>query len=172
MRPHRDMPLDLARLYDDHAPALFAFLLNVTRSETETRDVMQELFARLAARPERLDGVRDERGFLLRLAHNLAIDQSRRRMAHTHAVERAALEPVELFASAPDPDAKAFQQAVASAMGELPEDQRAVVHLKIWEDLTFAEIAETLGISANTAASRYRYALDKLEGLLRPLCEP
>jgi len=172
MRPIRNMPLDLARLYDDHAPALFAFLLNVTRNEAETRDVMQELFARLAARPERFDGVRDERGFLLRLAHNLAIDQTRRRIAQANAIERAALEPIELFAHAPDPDAKAFQQTVASAMAELPEDQRAVVHLKIWEDLTFAEIAETLGISANTAASRYRYALDKLEGLLRPLCEP
>jgi RNA polymerase sigma-70 factor (ECF subfamily) len=171
MRPARDMPLNLARLYDDHAPALFAFLLNVTRSETETRDVMQEVFARLAARPERFDGVRDERGFLLRLAHNLAIDLTRRRMAHVNAIERAALEPADLFTNAPDPDAKAFQQAVSSAMGELPEDQRAVVHLKIWEELTFAEIAEMLGIPANTAASRYRYALDKLEGLLRPLCE-
>jgi RNA polymerase sigma-70 factor, ECF subfamily len=166
------MPLDLARLYDDHAPALFAFLLNVTRNETETRDVMQEVFARLAERPGRFDGVRDERSFLLRLAHNLAIDQSRRRIAHNNAVERAALEPADLFASTPDLDSKAFQEAVASAMGELPEDQRAVVHLKIWEDLTFAEIAETLAIPANTAASRYRYALDKLESLLRPLCEP
>jgi RNA polymerase sigma-70 factor (ECF subfamily) len=166
------MPLDLGRLYDDHAPALFAFLLNLTRSETETRDVMQEVFARLAERPQRFDGVRGERGYLLRLAHNLAIDQTRRRMAHANAIERAALEPAELFANAPDPDAKAFQQAVASAMGELPDDQRAVVHLKIWEELTFAEIAETLGIPPNTAASRYRYALDKLEGLLRPLCEP
>jgi RNA polymerase sigma-70 factor, ECF subfamily len=172
MRPDRDMPLDLARLYDDHAPALFAFLLNVTRNETETRDIMQEVFARLAARPERFDGVRDERGFLLRLAHNLAIDQTRRRMAHASAIERAALEPADLFMNAPDPDAKAFQEAVSSAMGELPEDQRAVVHLKIWEELTFAEIAGMLGVPTNTAASRYRYALDKLEGLLRPLCEP
>src|SRR4029434_6288830 len=172
MRPDRDMPLDLARLYDNHAPALFAFLLNVTRSETETRDEMQEVFARLAARPERFDGVRDERGFVLRLAHTHAIDLTRRRMAHAHTRLRTSLQPADLFMNAPDPDAKAFQQAVSSAMGKLPEDQRAVVHLKIWEELTFAEIAEMLGIRTNTAASRYRYALDKLEGLLRPLCEP
>src|SRR5262245_60745660 len=103
MRPQHDMPLDLGRLYDNHAPALFAFLLNLTRSETETRDVMQEVFARLAERPERFNGVRDERGFLLRLAHNLAVDQVRRRMAQSNAVERAALEPSELFATSPDP---------------------------------------------------------------------
>ena len=172
MRPLRNMPLDLARLYDDHAPALFAFLLNITRNEPETRDVMQELFARLVEKPERFDGVRDERGFLLRLAHNLVIDQSRRRKAQANALERIAQEPVDLFANTADPDAQAFQKAVAAAMHELPEDQRAVVHLKIWEDLTFAEIGEALGIPANTAASRYRYALDKLEASLRPLCEP
>jgi RNA polymerase sigma factor (sigma-70 family) len=70
------------------------------------------------------------------------------------------------------PDEQAFRDAVSTAISVLPEEQRAVVHLKIWEDQTFAEIAETLGIPANTAASRYRYALDKLEGLLRPICAP
>jgi RNA polymerase sigma-70 factor (ECF subfamily) len=70
-----------------------------------------------------------------------------------------------------DADDDAFRAAVADAMAELPEDQRAVVHLKIWEDMTFAQIAEALGLSANTAASRYRYALDKLEARLRPLHE-
>ena len=83
-----------------------------------------------------------------------------------------AQEPVELFAASAEFGEDAFRASVAAALAELPEEQRAVVHLKIWEDLTFAEIAEALGISANTAASRYRYALDKLEGLLRPLCEP
>jgi RNA polymerase sigma-70 factor (ECF subfamily) len=39
---------DLARLYDDHAQALFAFLLNFTRSEADTRDLLQELFVKLA----------------------------------------------------------------------------------------------------------------------------
>ncbi|HEY0548818.1 MAG TPA: sigma factor-like helix-turn-helix DNA-binding protein, partial [Verrucomicrobiae bacterium] len=51
----------------------------------------------------------------------------------------------------------------------LPTEQRAVAHLKLWEGLTFEVIAETLGISPNTAASRYRYAIDKLRERLRPL---
>ena len=41
-----------------------------------------------------------------------------------------------------------------------------MVHLKIWENLTFARIAEILGIPANTAASRYRYAMDRLRQIL------
>jgi len=166
------MPLDLGRLYDDHAPALYAFLLNLTRSETESRDAVQEVFVRIAEKPTRLNGVRDERGFLLRLAHNLAVDNIRRRTAHSEAIERAAREPMDLFAPVASPDERTFRDAVSSALAALPEEQRAVVHLKIWEDQTFAEIADTLNIPANTAASRYRYALDKLEALLRPACAP
>ncbi len=46
-----------------------------------------------------------------------------------------------------------------------------MAHLKLWEGATFAQIAETLGIPANTAASRYRYAIDKLRERLRPIYE-
>jgi RNA polymerase sigma-70 factor (ECF subfamily) len=46
-----------------------------------------------------------------------------------------------------------------------------VVHLKLWEGLTFEQIAGALDIPLNTAASRYRYGLDKLRGRLRPLYE-
>ena len=163
------MPPDLHQLYDDHAPALFAFLLNVTRSEADTRDALQELFLKLAARPALLDGVRAPRAFLLRLAHSLAIDTHRRRTTRTRAAERAAAEPAALFAPTADPDARSFREALAAALAELPEEQRAVVHLKLWEQMTFAEIAAALGLPANTAASRYRYAIDKLQAHLRPI---
>ena len=56
-----------------------------------------------------------------------------------------------------------------AALRELPPEQRAVAHLKLWEGLTFEQIADLLGIPLNTAASRYRYALDKLRQRLRPL---
>ncbi|MEO8354251.1 MAG: sigma-70 family RNA polymerase sigma factor [Chthoniobacteraceae bacterium] len=163
------MSPDLGALYDRHACALFAFLLNFTRSEADTRDVMQELFLKLAARPEQLDPVRDVRGYLIRLAHRLAIDAHRRRARQASAIERAGLETVSVFAETSDPDEAAYRVAVSEALAELPPEQRAVVHLKLWEDRTFAEIAELLGIPANTAASRYRYALDKLQTHLRPL---
>ena len=70
---------ELQRLYDEHAQALFAFLLNFTRAEADTRDILQEVFIKLARQPELLRGARDERSFLIRLAHNSAIDQIRRR---------------------------------------------------------------------------------------------
>jgi len=169
--PLEPMPPDLRQLYDEHAPALFAFLLNFTRREADARDVLQELFVKLIARPEHLAGVQNARAFLLQLAYRLAIDAHRRRSAHEAAVERAGAEPLTLFISTTDPDAAAFHAALTGALAELPDEQRAVVHLKLWEQMTFAEIAEALDIPANTAASRYRYGLDKLQALLRPLYE-
>jgi RNA polymerase sigma-70 factor (ECF subfamily) len=162
-------PIDFERLYDNHAQALFSFLLNFTRNEADTRDLLQELFVKLARRPELLAGVREERAFLLRLAHNLAIDLIRRRGTRERTCEQLAGEHVAVFAAGADPDEQAFRAALAGALGELPADQRAVVHLKLWEGLTFEQIAEALDIPLNTAASRYRYGLDKLRERLRPL---
>jgi RNA polymerase sigma-70 factor (ECF subfamily) len=163
--------IDLERLYDDHAQALFAFLLNFTRNEADTRDLLQELFIKLAQRPDLLHGVREERPFLLRLVHNLAIDLMRRRGTREKNYDQFATETAAIFAPPASPDEQAFRQALTCALGELPPDQRAVVHLKLWEGLTFEQIAAALDIPPNTAASRYRYGLDKLRERLRPLYE-
>lgn len=163
------MPADLERLYDDHAQALFAFLLDLTRSEADTRDVLQEVFIKLARRPELRRNVRDERAFLLRLAHNAAIDLMRRRGTREKHHEQFAAETARLFVRSDDPDAESFRRALAGALAELPPEQRVVVHLKLWAGLTFEQIADTLEIPLNTAASRYRYGLDKLRARLRPL---
>jgi RNA polymerase sigma-70 factor (ECF subfamily) len=160
---------NIERLYDDHASALFAFLLNLLRNDADTQDVMQELFVRLARRPALLENVRDARAFLLRLGHNLAIDLMRRRGTRDRNYDQLARESMALFAKSTDPDEQIFREKLAEALGELPPDQRAVVHLKLWEKLTFEAIAGTLGISQNTAASRYRYGLDKLRERLRPI---
>ena len=161
--------VNLERLYDEHAQALFAFVLNLLRQEADTRDVLQELFVKVARNPPLLQGVKDERGFLLRLAHNLAIDLMRRRAARDRNYEQLAADNGALFAATDDPDEEVFAGRLAEALGELPPEQRAVVHLKLWERLTFEQIAATLDISPNTAASRYRYAIDKLRARLRLL---
>ncbi len=160
---------ELERLYDAHASSLFAFLLNLTRDEADTRDLLQDIFARLVSRPGLLDAVRDERGFLIRMANNLALDSFRRRETRSLAQAHLAVECIDLFVNSSDPDEAAFRCELASALGELPAEQRAVVHLKLWEGLTFEAIASALEIPLNTAASRYRYGLDKLRGQLRPL---
>jgi RNA polymerase sigma-70 factor (ECF subfamily) len=165
------MRSDLERLYDEHAQALFAFLLNFTRDENDTRDVLQDIFVKLARQPGLSGDARDERAFLLRLARNAAIDLMRRRGARARHHEQFGAEILSDFAPASDPDEAAFQHELSSALRELPGDQRAVVQLKLWGGLTFLEIAAALEIPPNTAASRYRYGLDKLRARLRPFYE-
>ena len=55
------------------------------------------------------------------------------------------------------------RRQIREALSRLPDNQCEVVILKIWEGMTFAEIAEVLGKSPNTVASRYRYAMEKLQ---------
>jgi RNA polymerase sigma-70 factor, ECF subfamily len=160
---------ELDRLYDDHAQAVFSFLLGLTRHEADCRDLLQDLFVKLARNPELLRPVRNPRSFLLRMAHNAAIDLARRRAARAEHETDPQAGPVALFAPADDPDTQSFREALSAALGELPPEQRAVVHLKLWEGLTFEAVATTLEIPLNTAASRYRYGLDKLRARLRPL---
>jgi len=165
------MPLDLGRIYDAHASSLFAYLFNLTRSDAETRDLLQELFLKLASRPQAFDEVRDERAWLIRFAHHLFVDGYRRRTSRERAADRATENSPHLFEAADESDEDSFRRALSEAMQTLPVDQRAVVHLKLWEEMTFAEIAGAIGVSLNTAASRYRYGIDKLREALRPLYE-
>ena len=162
---------DIARLYDAHAQPLYAFLLNLTRDEADTRDLLQEIFVKLARDPDLLRDAREERAFLIRLAHNAAIDLMRRRGTRERTRENYAAEIISLFARADDPDEETFRNELSAALAELPPEQRAVAHLKLWEGLTFEQIADALEIPPNTAASRYRYALDKLRDRLRPIYE-
>ena len=158
--------MDLREIYDEHAQALYAFLLHLTRREADTRDLLQELFCRLAREPLP-SGLRRPRAYLFQCAFRLHLDLCRRRAVR----ERFAAGSESVLQLPDDPDARAFQTALEEALRQLPTEQQIVVHLKLWQGQTFEEIASTLGIPANTAASRYRYGLEKLRALLRPLYE-
>jgi len=107
---------DFQRLYDEHAQALFAFLLNFTRNEDDTRDLLQQIFVRLAREPDLLRGARQERAFLIRLAHNAAIDLLRRRGTRAKYYEQFGAELISTFAPAGDPDEQAFRQALSGML--------------------------------------------------------
>lgn len=167
---------DLSRIYDAHAEALFAHLHMVLADDADVRDVLQEVFRKLAARADALAGVLDERAYLLRIAHHAALDLCRQRTRRQRAHDRLGTEAaatseggLPLFQASADPDEAAFRERLAAALLGLPTEQRTVVQLKLWEGWTFEQIATFLGIPPNTAASRYRYGIDKLRAELRPL---
>ena len=143
------------QLYDRHADALFGFLLNLTQHEADTRDLLQSLFVKIAQNPDLLAGARDERAYLLQVAHRMSIDLIRRRTAGDRMLEKVAAEtesqdPPGLLA--PDRNLCADErESLEAALNTLPDTQRVTVQLRIWEEMTFEEIAETLGICSRTA---------------------
>jgi len=165
------MSPDLAALYDAHASVIRAYALAMTRCAAEADDVVQEVFCRVAREGERWPRVTNHRAYLMRAAHNRICDQARRRKSHNRYVSGKMEEIHGIFEFGDDPDTNLFAASVADALAELPPEQRSVLMLKLWSGMTFAGISGALGIPANTAASRYRYAIDKLREHLRPIYE-
>ena len=66
------------------------------------------------------------------------------------------------FLPAADAEAEEARAQVTTALAALPEEQRSAIHLHVWEELSFREIGELLGLPTQTVASRYRYGLEKL----------
>src|SRR5262249_48958694 len=97
--------------------------------------------------------------YLFTCVRNAILSEARIAQRHVELAEEAAwFEP-------PDRDF-AQERTLRLALIEIPQDQRQVLVMHIWGELTFSQIAEGLEISANTAASRYRYALAKLRECL------
>ncbi len=168
---HKMTAAELERIHDEHVAAMFRHGLVVLRDETATRDVLQDVFLKLAEGKVDLEAVGNERSYLLKMVHHAALDLIRRRQVRQDHVKRRTGECAALFETQQDPDREAYRQRMEEALATLPDEQRVVIVLKLWQELTFEEISEICSIPLNTAASRYRYGLDKIRALLRPLYE-
>jgi RNA polymerase sigma-70 factor (ECF subfamily) len=119
-------------------------------------DAVHHVFAALAVR--RRDDIDSIGGYLRQAVRNACYSTLRERVAKPHQSLDTTV-PLEARGADADP---AERIALESALGRLPPEQREVVHLKVFEGLTFQEIADLASESVNTVASRYRYAVDKL----------
>ena len=155
-----DTAPEAAALYEAHAGPLSRYLVTVLGDAEEAEDALQETFLGLLRRPRQIP-VDGPRAYLFRAAHNQAIGVLRRRRGRTEGLSETWIDPASC-----EGEAREFAVDFSRALLRLPPDQRAVVALKLGEDLTFREIAAVLDIPANTASSRYRLALARLRTML------
>jgi len=155
-----------------HGPALLLFARQWAGDTADAEDAVQDGFVRFWRARER---ARDA-GYLYACVRSAAIDLARsRRRRHRAAgsdgpsTGSAALVPADALDSSQAAEQAELAAAVGASLGRLPPEQREVVVMKVWGGLTFAEIAKAVGVSPNTAASRYRYALGRLEAELSDL---
>lgn len=144
-----------------HGPKLLLCARQWTRSLADAEDVVQDAFVRYWRRQRSLGG--DPQALLLTSIRRAAFDLARRNRRRTDREEHAEDDRDEtegLFAPLAEADDR--RRAIEAALQLLPVEQREVLVLKIWGELTFDEIARQLDIPLNTAASRYRYALAAL----------
>jgi RNA polymerase sigma-70 factor (ECF subfamily) len=147
--------------FDRYGPRLRLCARQWTRSLADAEDVVQEAFVRFWKHQRGLGG--EPLALLLTSVRRAAFDRARgesRRTAREEQVAGDELEGGAFFE--PLLEGNDRRAEIETALRCLPFEQREVLVLKIWGELTFEEIARQLDIPANTAASRYRYALASL----------
>ena len=153
------------KLYDRYGERLYGYILGMVRNASQAEDLLQTVMLRFVRYREKFAAVDNLSTYLFVTARNEVIRlfecENRRTDVEIQGEENRWIAKVS-----PSPDEDDRTEQVRHALERLPIEQAEVISLKIYQDLTFAQIGEMLGISSNTAASRYRYALDKLGRIL------
>jgi RNA polymerase sigma-70 factor (ECF subfamily) len=150
---------EIEQLYCRHGAALLLFATAITGERSRAQDAIHHVFLKLLE-DEKLQRATDVKAYLFACVRNAALNDVRARGRNVALADEglAWFEP-------PSRD-YAEEASLRRALAELPDDQREITVLHVWGELTFAQIADLLNISANTAASRYRYALARLREVM------
>jgi RNA polymerase sigma-70 factor (ECF subfamily) len=158
--------MDWEQLIDEHGAKLVLYARQWCRSHADAEDAVQTAVVKLWRGRKGKEDIPLGRVFVA--AKHAAIDAmrsgSRRRQRELKANEDAPTDD-RLFEDAELEEER--RQAIEAALGTLPGEQREVVVMKIWGEMTFKEISKALDVTQNTVASRYRYGLKALSRKLR-----
>ncbi len=160
----RDDRAAIQLIWDRYACDLLTFLTARLCSRHDAEDVLQSLFVRIVQKRQTLARVRHLEAYLYGMARNEAATYVRGRRGTTK--DGLGAEPW-LVARRTGEAAYDLAEQMHLMLSRLPQAQREVVVMKIYRDKTFQEIARSLDISVNTAASRYRYGMERLRSLMK-----
>ncbi|HTV48774.1 MAG TPA: sigma-70 family RNA polymerase sigma factor [Phycisphaerae bacterium] len=142
-----------------HLPAMVLFARQWAAGRPDAEDAVQMAFAEFWPQRDKVD---DALAFVYSRTRRRAIDLSRRQARRSKYERTPMLQAIETNQTSELENAQRTAM-IEKVLQKLPEAQREVIVLKIWGGLSFSQIAETLEISANTAASRYRCGLARLQ---------
>lgn len=148
--------------YRELAPKLLLYARQWVHSQADAEDVVQAAFVRFWKKHP--GGAAEHHPLLYAAVRTIALDTLRgedRRATRENNPDAPMPRDGEPFFDLSVEQAE-LAVAVDCALRHLPDEQREVVVLRLWGDLTFQQIADTLAAPMNTVAARYRYALEKL----------
>jgi RNA polymerase sigma-70 factor (ECF subfamily) len=154
-----------AALYDRLAVRLFNTARTMTDSLPDAEDTVHDLFLELARSRHRLARITELDAYIFTMLRHAVSRRRRRRDVDRRAIDAVARQRAEAGAFTTQP-AETVDDELTAAVVALPAAQREVLALKVDGGLTFAEIAAMIGTSINTAASRYRYAIEKIRATI------
>jgi len=158
----------LNEIWNNYADDMLAYIISIGNSRTEAQDILQDVFVTISRKHQSVGNTRKLRPYLFRMCRNHSINiihkAKRRRLREQHFLTETPLDTTH--EENLEQDDVTFE-TTRLALKKLPIKQSSVIALKFWRKKTFAEIAEMLGISENTVASRYRYGILKLNNLLK-----
>lgn len=173
-RYREGQPDALAQLVDRYRRPLFSYILNMTsKNMTEADEVFQEVWLRVIKKAHRYRKG-SFLGWLIRIAHNLIIDRSRRKRpwllldqsgeSGSPMVDRL---PARTATPSSSVQATELGRRIAEEVEHLPTEQKEVFVLRAQAGMPFKEIARIQKTSINTALARMQYALRKLRNALK-----
>ena len=159
------------KLVKRYESKMYNYGLRLMGNRGDAMDLLQEVFLGVYRNLHRFMGDAKFSSWIFRIAHNKAIDLNRRKRLLT-GYPLAGEEEVDLFEGIPaelseEPDVKLMQSQqnnrMIALLTQLPMEQKLIVELKIFQSMTFEEIADMQDISENTAKTRFYTALKKLK---------
>jgi len=163
----------LSVLINRHQARLYGFIFSKIQDRDATEDVFQDTFIKVINTLKR--GKYNEQGkflpWVMRISHNLVIDYFRKNKRMPKFKNKGDFD---IFSVLSDESLNAENKIVESQIAdhvrilleELPEDQKVVIKMRIYQDMSFKEISENTNVSINTALGRMRYGLINLRKMI------
>ena len=154
----------LGQIYEKYKTDMLVLAMALLNDKSAAEDVMHDVFLSFVMNIEKFGLTGSLKSYLLTCVANRARNFNKAK--HQQSVEPDQAEPVSSDSDEPRAIMCNEQlQQLSSAMAQLPYDQREVIMLHFQAGMTFGSIGKSLGVSANTAKSRYRYGLEKLRSI-------
>lgn len=163
----------LSVLINRHQARLYGFIFSKIQDRDATEDVFQDAFIKVIRTLKR--GNYNEQGkflpWVMRIAHNLVIDYFRKNNRMPKFKNKGDFDIFSVLSDeSPNAENKIVENQIADhvriLLEELPEDQKTVIKMRIYQDMSFKEISENTGVSINTALGRMRYGLINLRKMI------
>ena len=163
----------LSVLINRHQSRLYAFIFSKIQDRDATEDVFQDTFIKVINTLKR--GKYNEQGkflpWVMRISHNLVIDYFRKNKRMPKFKNKGDFDIFSVLSDeSPNAENKIVKSQITDhvriLLEELPEDQKMVIKMRIYQDMSFKEISENTNVSINTALGRMRYGLINLRKMI------